>query len=423
METFGLLRRGRLIYSALTGRSRVLSDEFELSLLDECQTHYGDYSRDREKVVNTRTKLLRESLAFHLKNNAAYARYAASMGVHDDSVPISQIPLIPSSLFKRTDVSLASIPEREVEKFCTSSGTSGSISVVPRDEPTLLRFLGSISSSISDLFGIERAGNYRAIVLGPTADQAGDLWFSYVCSSLSIMLCTEYFEHDGVFQATQAARRVLELLNQENDVIVLGPPALMLEMAEEYYNLHSTAPSFPAKSFLVTAGGWKGRQAENIAPVDFRSKVQHLMNVVHPSQIRDSYNMVELNSVLHECEEHEKHVPPWLMVQARDPKLGTPLQNSDVVGILAFLDPSATSYPGFILSDDFGTVEESPCPCGRVTERVRISRRISRIEARGCALKMSSTEASKANSAGRDRIFTSIYRNPSGVSVPARESS
>ena len=62
---------------------------------------------------------------------------------------------------------------------------------------------------------------------------------------------------------------------------------------------------------------------------------------------------------------------------------------SGEMGILGFLDPTSTSYPGFILSDDFGKVYENVnCTCGVEGDFVEVIRRINKIESRGCALKM-----------------------------------
>jgi long-chain-fatty-acid---luciferin-component ligase len=89
-----------------------------------------------------------------------------------------------------------------------------------------------------------------------------------------------------------------------------------------------------------------------------------------------------------DCEHGRKHCPPWLHASARAPKTLAPLGWGES-GILAYLDPTATSYPCFVLSDDFGSVTRGErCPCGRSGDVLTIERRINRIEARGCALKL-----------------------------------
>jgi long-chain-fatty-acid---luciferin-component ligase len=97
--------------------------------------------------------------------------------------------------------------------------------------------------------------------------------------------------------------------------------------------------------------------------------------------------MVELNTVLFECDRHRLHIPPWLHVSARDPGTLDALPSGQT-GVLAWLDPTAASYPAFLLSDDFGVVNDSACACGRSGESVAIVRRVRKVEARGCALKL-----------------------------------
>jgi long-chain-fatty-acid---luciferin-component ligase len=81
-------------------------------------------------------------------------------------------------------------------------------------------------------------------------------------------------------------------------------------------------------------------------------------------------------------------VPPWLRVTARDPGDLRVLGEGES-GMLGYVDPLATSYPGFVLSDDLGTVSYGvDCACGRRSDMLRIERRLSRVESRGCALKL-----------------------------------
>ncbi len=358
-----------------------------------------------------RAELIREAYEGHVETNAAYRRYAAALGVDPAAgMPnLDAVPLLPSSVFKRPDLTLASVPDDEIIKRCTSSGTSGSRSVVPRDETTLGRFLGSITAALPALFRMERAGRHRGIVLGPTTAEAGDLWFSYAIACLTLVMQTEYFEAGGVFAPGQASDAIAAHVEAGLWPAVIGPPARVLAVCREVAN-RRTFPPFPAGGFVITAGGWKGDHARAIRPDAFRAEVRAALQVPDASQIRDSYNMVELNSTIHECAAHHKHVPPWVEVQARDPATNRVLEPGRE-GILAFLDPSATSYPCFILSEDFGVVFDGTCPCGRAGARLRVTRRLNRVEARGCALKMAVGGAPTA-AEGADRFFLSAYRDP-----------
>jgi long-chain-fatty-acid---luciferin-component ligase len=380
---------------------------FAVDDLDVVQLDYEKLSLAPDAGASLRTRLLQDAYRWHLEHNPDYARYADLCGATPDADQIDpcSIPLLPSGLFKQPGLELSSVPADSITKWCLSSGTSGSRSIVPRNEDTMMRFLGSITASIPALYGLDRAGGHNGLVLGPSAHEAGDLWFSYVIGCLGLVMQTEALERDGLFDPDRAARRLLEVTSGGGDVFVIGPPARMLQMAHAAAALNP--PSFPAGSFLITAGGWKGEQARSIDPSMFRTELARLLRVREPAQIRDSYNMVELNSVLHECAAHRKHVPPWVLAQALDPRTDRPVP-SGKPGILAFWDPTATSYPGFILSEDFGIVRTEECPCGYRSAQVEILRRLNTVESRGCALKMAAGTHLRHGLGTQDRFFQCI---------------
>jgi long-chain-fatty-acid---luciferin-component ligase len=386
----------------------VLVETVALDPLDAAMLEFDALLRAPERARALRERFVRAAFRRHVAENAGYARYVTQLGVEPDDpdLALSAIPLLPSGLFKQPDLDLASVAPAALVKRCLSSGTSGSHSVVPRDEPTLSRFLGSITASLPALFGLDRTGRHRGIVLGPTTTEAGDLWFSYAIACLGLVVPTEYFETGGTFSAAAAANRVADTLADGLDVALIGPPARVLEVARAA----AGGPPLSPGSLVVTAGGWKSAQARALDPVTFRASVARDLGVADDHRIRDSYNMVELNSVIHECEAHAKHMPPWVQAQSRDPATNALLAPGEL-GILAFLDPTATSFPCFILSEDFGIVRDGPCACGRDGQRVEIVRRMNRVESRGCALKLAVGHQS-AERPGSTRFFAGEYRAP-----------
>ncbi len=383
------------------------TDTVALPEIDAIQIRFDDLLRDDRTARELRTAILRRAFLHHVEHNPSYAAYAHRLGVGERrDVDLADIPLLPSALFKRATLTLRSTPEDAIVKQCVSSGTSGARSIVPRDEDTLVRFLGSVTASLPSLFGIDRTGEFRGIVLGPTTEEAGDLWFSYVISCLTLVMQTEHMVTGDDFRSAFAADRVRSALDEGCQVAIIGPPFRILELCERLEG-RRTWGTFPERSFVISAGGWKDRKSNVIDAATFRQKVADAFGA-KPSQIRDSYNMVELNSVVHECEFHHKHVPPWLEVQARDARTNRVL-GDEREGVLGFLDASATSFPGFIMSEDLGVTRSGECACGRFGQRLQITRRVNRVEARGCALRMAAS-ASGGPSHVRDRFFTSVYR-------------
>jgi len=381
-----------------------------LDPIDRCAMDFDALLHDPARTDLLRTELLQENFLRHTSTHTAYRGYAEALEVDPDDreVALERIPLLPSSLFKRPDLDLASVEPETIVKHCISSGTLGSRSVVPRDETTLARFLSSTTAAIPALFGVERTGAYRGIILGPTAAASGRLWFAYATACVSVVVPSEHLEHDGCFAASQATQRLRQTISEDLHVAIVGPPQRVLEISE----VAAADPRWPGlspASFVITGGGWKADGDRRIVPREFRESVRRGLGIPDTSQVRDSFNMVELNSVIHECSAHEKHPPPWVDVQSRDPETNAPLPPG-AVGVLAFLDATATSYPGFILSEDFGTVVTGRCACGRSGQRLRVTRRMNRIESRGCALKMSVGDDKR----GALRFLQSAYRDETG---------
>ena len=380
-----------------------------LSLLDTTHLELGDCLNGGRDVDALRRELVHAAWRQQVEGNAAFARFVEASGVtrfdDPDLLTSAAMPLLPSTLFKREDLSLLSVPADAIVKHCLSSGTSGSVSRVERDEPTLLNFITTITSALPALFSLDRTGDYAAIVLGPSTEEVGDLWFSYVISCLGLMMPTTYCESDSEFEPALAARVIADHVAQGQPYVLIGPPHRILDVCERVEDA-GLATSHP-RSYALSAGGWKGLQARSISQAEFRRRVFSALKLERESQVRDNFNMVELNTVLFECEHHRKHLPPWLLVQARDPATNAVLPDGEI-GILSFMDAGAISYPCFILGEDFGSVDYSICGCGRSGGTLTITRRMNRVEQRGCALRMSGVRAKDQSLA--DRFHVSIYR-------------
>ena len=384
----------------------------DISLLDRAHLYLADYFSGEAPSRELTQHLVFDALHHHLAVNpefAAYARSVAGDALDSPAILTSPLmPLLPSGLFKRRGVQIQSVSPELVIKRCLSSGTSGSVSTIVRDESTLLNFMTSITASLPAVFDLERSADLSGIVLGPSTEEVGDLWFSYVISCLSLIMRTTYCEAGGEFDAQGAADAVRACRIDRQPYLLIGPPHRILDVCRLLEG-EALPPSHP-RALVVSAGGWKTLQKQAISAPAFRATAMRTLNIHDESQVRDSFNMVELNTVLNECEHHHKHVPPWLIVQSRHPQTNEVLPDREI-GVLCFMDAGALSYPCFIMSEDFGFVNRSVCTCGRHGGTFEITRRMTRIEQRGCALKMSGAGAQRST-VGSERFFASIYRDP-----------
>lgn len=340
------------------------------------------FSLPPEQEARVRLKLVRDAVARYAETDGRYQALlrAASVNVQELE-DLDLIPQIPTSVFKRKDLRL-SLPGDAVAS--RSSGTQGSVSVVWRDKTTIQRLLGSVRAGIR-LIDNWYEDEIHVINLGPQRSEAGDLWFAYVMSLLEILYPTTHCVSAGAFDLQESLRRVDQALASTSQVGIVGPPALVLELAQAAAASGSHLEG--ERLTVVTAGGWKRATGDQIARKEFEEIVGEAFAVPDRSQLRDVFNQVELNTVLFECEAHRKHVPPWLHVTVREPRHLAPV-GEGLYGVMSYLDASATSFPCFIIANDIGMLESGRCDCGRVGRTIEVLRRVRSDESWGCALKM-----------------------------------
>lgn len=352
-----------------------------LSFQDEEIFLWDDSKRNEFQEAN-----IYRAFEYHYKNCQPYKDYCDFIGVTPqslkDSKRLNLIPQIPTVLFKNFDIS--SVDDSLIVKKCTSSGTQGQISKIYRDETTIDRLLCSITVAAKDFLQVE---NEEAVVanLGPSTEEAGDIWFSYITSITDLLFETEHFVREGIL-LNDELYSFLKHYTSDKNLILMGPP-IMFKKFIEYLVANGLSLKLKNGTKVITAGGWKQYSGEKIDRDVFEQMIMKSLNV-QKMEIYDSFNQVELNTVVFECENKKKHIPPWLKVIVRNPTTLDEVSEGEL-GILSYLDSSAVSYPCFILSDDIGKVY-SNCKCGRKGQTLEIVRRVNRVELKGCAIKIES---------------------------------
>ncbi len=346
---------------------------------------------------SARLTLVRDSVTRHLATCPAYANYAARLGFSPGLLrtpaDLHLVPQIPTVAFKR-GVPIMSCRPDKIAKRCTSSGTLGRRSEVYRDRTTIERLLGSVRLGM-DLIGELLDDEAGVLNLGPSQDEAGDLWFAYVMSLVELALPTQHAVRQGRFDAHESLTMLKALRDQYPLVMLIGPPALVLEVANAAPEHHGPAAGAD-QMMVVTAGGWKRHTGATLDRDQFTETVASRLGLAGAGQVRDAFNQVELNTVLVECGHRRKHVPPWLEIIVRDPMTLEPVGPGEP-GLLSYLDPTADSYPCFLIADDFGSIDAGGCPCGWYGRTLTLSRRIKREEEWGCALKMDRAYLAETN--------------------------
>lgn len=324
-----------------------------------------------------RDALLTAAFAYHASQSEALKLYA------DSATPRTELgfPLVPVEVFK---TGAFQQPQLSDLYHTRSSGTSGVASIVPRDEASLLRFYGGMHALVRGVVGIERP-DLRVLNLGPSLRDTNDVWISYVMAGLGLFHESTNFFENGELDLDALHLHMSEA--RHGPTVIVSPPFILADLLDQHALPRWTQD---APLWVLTVGGWKRRVGDAIEKHQLRCELATAFDIPQ-SQIRDTYNMVELNTAMVECACGTFRIPPWLWVESVDPRDLSPSQDDH--GVLAFADPSATGYPCFILSEDVGRViRDHRCECGLRGDVVQLERRLRKTESRGCALRLDKKE-------------------------------
>ncbi|MBW2419387.1 MAG: hypothetical protein JRH19_12625 [Deltaproteobacteria bacterium] len=119
---------------------------------------------------------------------------------------------------------------------------------------------------------------------------------------------------------------------------------------------------FAPDSAILTGGGTKGF----VLPENYMEVIKEFLGV---DRIQEGYGMSEISALHWACEEDRYHVQPWVIPFLLDPDTSEPLPREGVkTGRAAFYDILNESHWGGIISGDEITIDwDTPCPCGRTS--------------------------------------------------------
>ena len=264
------------------------------------------FYKEKEKTEELSEKFIKDAFAYHINNNNYYRKYCETLGLGIDDVTrdYRQIPMLPSSLFKKNDNYTLSSRDSSILKT-SSSGTKGTISVVNRDNKTLQRFFASVAAGVQDVLNLEQS-DLKVFSLSPPEDEIEHLWVSYVLAGIAVYYPSKYYISNGVYHVEDVIID-LEKMNESTDVasIIVGSPPLILDTV--MYLEEKGVLNLGANAKVITIGGWKSRQGEYIERLEFDERVVKAFGLENTENVRDVYNMVELNTVIFECRHHRKH--------------------------------------------------------------------------------------------------------------------
>jgi hypothetical protein len=283
-----------------------------------------------------------------------------------------------------------SIPEdqifREINSSATSSGTPSRMAL---DRQTSSRQSKCFNKIILERFGNRR---YPFIVLDtPDTVQRSERISARSSTIRSLLFCASKIstcvnEINGKLQLNEGEldRQLREAEKQSETIVLFGFTYILYQHVvrpliekKAHYNLKGAK--------IIHIGGWKKLESEKISS---KQLIQDCVSVfgVDKGDVIDLYGFTEQGGMIYPtCEAGLRHTPIWGEVIVRDPLSLQPLPQGEN-GLLQFIAPIQTSYPGYsVLTEDMGCVEcNDTCACGRKGKAFKVIGRVRNAEIRGC---------------------------------------
>jgi len=349
---------------------------------------------DKEKLLVER---LNELHAHHHRASAVYARVTDALFPGFTSArAAAELPWIPIGLFKSHR--LISVPEEELFKTLTSSGTSGDpVSRVYLDRATAQSQAEALAAIMATVLGHDRLPMLIVDWPGVIRDRAQ---FSA--------------RGAGILGMMTFARRPLYLLDEEMRLDVAGLADFLRQYGNEPFLVFgftfmvwqhllqqvSGLGMDLSNGILIHSGGWKALEDRAVDDEVFRRKLREETGL---SRVHGFYGMVEqVGSVFLEGSDGLLHAPNFADVIVRDPVTWQELEPGQV-GVLQILSLLPWSYPGHsILTEDLGVIRGiDDDPGGWLGKRFSLMGRVPRSQLRGCSDTYAATVESASAEAAR----------------------
>lgn len=327
--------------------------------------------------------LLQDLTNWHRQQCPKYGRALKLLDQVQGGYPtIDTIPFLPIRLFKQQ--SLQSIPDKDIFKTITSSGTSGQgRSHIVLDAQTAQNQQLTLYAIMKSFFGKQRLP--MLIVDAPSVfrDRAAFNARGAAILGFSLFAKKKFYALTDTMDVDTASLNAFAQYAETQPVLIFGFTFMIWKYLCEALKTQGYAYDF-SNAIVLHGGGWK-KMADQA--VSARTYKQRLYEQFHIRRVHNYYGMAEQTGCIYmECEYGHLHASIFSDVLIRNPadfSVCPPGQT----GIIQVLSPIAASYPGHsILTEDMGAIEGiDDCPCGRKGTYFRIIGRIPQAEIKGCS--------------------------------------
>lgn len=325
---------------------------------------------------------LQDLTRWHNGQCSEYHAVLSKVYKFQQAAALSELPFLPVRLFKHHK--LLSIPQDEIIKTMTSSGTSGqNVSQIFLDKKTSAMQIKVLSKIVANFIGPRRLPmlviDCRATVANRSkfsARTAGILGFSMFGRDVEFAL-----DDDMTLNIDRVTNFLIK--HSDQNVLIFGFTFIIWQHWIRY--LEERSIRLPInKGILIHGGGWKQLQSQAVSADEFKHRLRMVSDV---KRVHNYYGMVEqTGSIFMECEEGYLHTSSWSDIIIRDP-LNFNVAPKGTIGLIQLLSVIPHSYPGHsLLSEDEGEIiGVDDCKCGRMGTYFIVHGRIQNAEVRGCS--------------------------------------
>ncbi|WP_421227999.1 acyl-protein synthetase [Aeromonas enteropelogenes] len=323
---------------------------------------------------------LNELTARHQQACPPYANILSAFG-WGQATSYAELPYLAARLFKLAK--WQSVPEEEVFKVLTSSGTTGAPSRIVLDRETAALQSKVLVKILQEFVGKQRLP--MLLVEQPALIQNRSGFSARGAGALGL----SFLGRDHTYALDEQMRPNWPVIEAFCDKYA-GQPVLLFGFTFMVWQcllepLCERGMQLPfAEGILFHSGGWKKLQHLAVDNPAFKQRCHEQLGL---RRVHNFYGMVEqVGSVFVECEQGHLHAPVFADLLVRDPLTHQPL-GMGRPGLLQVLSAIPGSYPGHsLLTEDLGVLlGEDDCPCGRRGRYFHVSGRQPGAEVRGCS--------------------------------------
>jgi hypothetical protein len=329
---------------------------------------------EKENLLTQELNLLTE---WHRERSGEYSRMLSA----NEPPPgggLAAVPFVPVNIFKKH--LLSSIPEADMFKVMTSSGTTGqAVSRIVLDHATASRQSMALTKIMTHVLGSERLP--MLIIDTPNVVKSRKELSARGAGVLGMIPYGRqhlYALNDDMELDVEALKTFLNK-NSGTPILIFGFTFMVWKY---FYQRIKNLDLDLGAAVLIHSGGWKKLLDEAVDNAEFRASFTRDTGL---ERIHNFYGMVEqVGSIFVEAADGYLRPPNYADVLIRDPITWEPVADGRV-GVIQVLSVLPKSYPGHsILTEDLGIVHGVAAD-GWMGKRLEVIGRVPKAELRGCS--------------------------------------